>query len=165
MNGEEKPVNHPLFDIGPAVPAAPRWRDVRRQVIASQHGRCANAHCRKTAARLDVVRGADGAYVAYCRPCRLRWDAPARSAKARATRAKGVQLRIPGTNGRALRLVLPPARTLVDEALLELFDADAGERSPGPASPHEGGAWALVRVLRRRGVTFADDQEKQNDAR
>lgn len=59
------------------------WRNTRITALDAQQGRCASDSC-SSAAR-DVVLVA-GHPVAFCRSCRLRFDAPDRTAKAHATR-------------------------------------------------------------------------------
>jgi hypothetical protein len=51
-------------------------------VLDAQQGRCATRGC--SSAGRDVVSVA-GKLTAFCRPCRLRFDAPTRLAKARLT--------------------------------------------------------------------------------
>ena len=59
------------------------WRATRLSVLSAQQGRCAVPGCATSAK--DVV-SREGKYVAFCRSHRLRFDAPARTLKARATR-------------------------------------------------------------------------------
>jgi hypothetical protein len=152
-----------LFDLGaPGAPPLTR-RALRQQVIDRQQGRCANEKCAASPKSLDVVRLGDGTLVAFCRPCRLRWDAAARAEKARATRGRGVQLRLPGTRQRigAPMLRLPSARTLVEEAMSELRARDsAPSSSRRPLHLAEDGARALIEVLRRRGLVFEEEGEQ-----
>lgn len=58
------------------------WRALRLSVLSAQQGRCAAPGC--SASAKDVV-GKGGGHVAFCRSCRLRFDAPTRTAKARHT--------------------------------------------------------------------------------
>lgn len=58
------------------------WRALRLSVLSAQQGRCAAPGC--SASAKDVVSNGGG-HVAFCRSCRLRFDAPARTAKARHT--------------------------------------------------------------------------------
>ncbi len=51
-------------------------------VLDAQQGRCATRGC--SSAGRDVV-SVNGKLTAFCRPCRLRFDAPTRIAKARLT--------------------------------------------------------------------------------
>lgn len=54
-------------------------------VLDAQQGRCATRGC--SSAGRDVVTAA-GKLTAFCRSCRLRFDAPTRLAKARVTIAE-----------------------------------------------------------------------------
>lgn len=58
------------------------WKSTRIGVLDAQQGRCAT-DCSSPAR--DVVN-VNGTLIAFCRSCRLRFDAPARAAKARITR-------------------------------------------------------------------------------
>lgn len=63
-----------------------RWQTLRLQTIEAQQGRCASASSGCTNTAKDVVFNG-WRYAAYCRSCRLRFDAPLRVMKAQATRA------------------------------------------------------------------------------
>jgi len=60
------------------------WQAFRLLAITSQEGVCARPECLTPAQ--DVVTGADGLLVAYCRSHRLRLDGAARAVKGRHTR-------------------------------------------------------------------------------
>ena len=63
-----------------------RWQTLRLQTIEAQQGHCASIGSGCTSPGRDVVFNG-WRYVAYCRSCRLRFDAPMRTLKAQATRA------------------------------------------------------------------------------
>lgn len=58
------------------------WRNTRISVLDAQQGRCATRGC--SSVGRDVVT-VTGKLTAFCRSCRLRFDAPTRIAKARLT--------------------------------------------------------------------------------
>jgi hypothetical protein len=149
-----------LVDLGPPVtPERPAmsWEATRHRTIAAQDGHC--AHCRHVppGGVLDVVKAHEGGYVALCRSCRCKRDAPSRLAKAALTRGvRRGQMRLPGAGRRRRRA--PPSldgRELLAEALTEL-EIDATAALPWyahPAGPRDG-ALALFTVLRRHGLVI-----------
>jgi hypothetical protein len=60
------------------------WQAFRMLALTSQEGACAHSGCLTPAQ--DVVTGADGMLVAYCRSHRLKLDGAARAVKGRHTK-------------------------------------------------------------------------------
>ena len=137
--------------VAPITP--PSWKGIRRIAIERQRGICAGSGCGKAPTLrgqpfLDVVERDDGTGVAFCKSCRLRWDAPTRIPKAVATRAANAgrpAIAVPRNRSSQDTAPRPPDELLVTEALT-LAHVEGMQTPPGEACR------ALLTVLREHGM-------------